>query len=108
MPENQNVNANPTQEKKESSLPGNVVLVGKKPPMSYVLAVVTQFNNGAQQVEVRARGAAISRAVDVVEIVKHKFIQGLKVVNITIDSEDRVNEDNTTSKVSTISITVSK
>mgnify|MGYP001626197292 FL=1 len=108
MAEQNNANQTAQTEEKKSTLPGNVVLVGKKPPMSYVLAVVTQFNNGAQEVKVRARGAAISRAVDVVEIVKHKFIQGLKVLNIAIDSEDRVNEDNTTSKVSTIEITISK
>jgi len=46
----------------------NTVFVGNKPVMNYVLAVVTQFNNGAQEVAIKARGKAISRAVDTAEI----------------------------------------
>ncbi len=42
----------------------NTVFVGNKPVMNYVLAVVTQFNNGADLVAIKARGKAISRAVD--------------------------------------------
>jgi len=35
----------------------NVIYVGKKPPMSYVLAVVTQFNtSGSDEVVIKARG----------------------------------------------------
>jgi len=34
----------------------NVVFIGNKPVMNYVLAVVTQFNNGAAEVTVKARG----------------------------------------------------
>ena len=52
----------------------NTVFVGKKGTMGYVLAVVTQFNNGAKEVTVKARGKLISRAVDVVEIVRHRFM----------------------------------
>ena len=43
----------------------DVVFVGNKPVMNYVLAVVTQFNSGAKDVRIMARGRAISRAVDV-------------------------------------------
>ncbi len=42
----------------------NVIYVGQKPPMSYVLAVVTQFNSGSHEVILKARGRAISTAVD--------------------------------------------
>ena len=45
----------------------DVVFVGNKPVMNYVLAVVTQFNSGAKDVRIMARGRAISRAVDVAE-----------------------------------------
>ncbi|MDP3565017.1 MAG: RNA-binding protein, partial [Methanoregula sp.] len=38
----------------------NTVFVGNKPVMNYVLAVVTQFNNGAEEVAIKARGKAIS------------------------------------------------
>ncbi len=95
------------QEKKEG-IPENVVYVGKKPAMSYVLAVVTQFNNGAKSVKIKARGNTISRAVDVAEISRNKFLQDVKVENISINSEELQNEDGTKSKVSTIEITLSR
>ena len=66
----------------------NIVLVGNKPPMSYVLAVVTQFHNGAANVHVKARGRAISRAVDVAEIVRNKFLTDVKVGGIEISTEN--------------------
>jgi len=37
----------------------NIVFVGKKPAMSYVLACVTQFNDGKEEVILKARGRAI-------------------------------------------------
>ena len=86
----------------------NVVFVGKKPAMNYVLAVVTQFNGGAKSVKVRARGNAISRAVDVAEIARHRFVTDAKVGLIEIDSVELSNEDGTRSKVSSIEITLSK
>jgi DNA-binding protein len=53
----------------------NTVFVGNKPVMNYVLAVVTQFNNGAEEVAIKARGKAISRAVDTAEIALNRFLQ---------------------------------
>ncbi len=89
-------------------MPGNVVLVGKKPPMNYVLAVVTQFNSGVKSVKIRARGNAISRAVDVAEISRNRFVTDAKVDEIAIGSEELSNEDGTRSKVSSIEITLAK
>jgi archaea-specific DNA-binding protein len=86
----------------------NVVLIGKKPPMNYVLAVVTQFNNGAKSVKIRARGNAISRAVDVAEISRNRFVTDVKVNHIAIASEELSNEDGTRSKVSSIEITLAR
>ncbi|MGC8629177.1 MAG: DNA-binding protein Alba [Candidatus Micrarchaeia archaeon] len=93
---------------KQGSIPENVVYVGKKPAMSYVLAVVTQFNNGAKNVKIKARGNTISRAVDVAEISRNRFLQDVHVENISINSEELQNEDGTKSKVSTIEITLAK
>ena len=98
-------------ERAESAIPENVVLVGKKPPMNYVLAVVTQFNNGIDCVAIKARGNSISRAVDVAEIARNRFITDLKSPsneNIAIGSEELSNEDGTKSKVSSIEITLGK
>ena len=47
----------------------NIVYIGNKPVMNYVLAVVTQMNAGVSEVFLKARGRAISRAVDTAEIV---------------------------------------
>jgi len=44
------------------------VLIGRKPVMNYVLACITLFHSGAKEVNIKARGRAISRAVDVAEI----------------------------------------
>ncbi len=95
-------------EQSENTIPSNVVLVGKKPPMNYVLAVVTQFNNGVSSVKIRARGNSISRAVDVAEISRNRFITDAKVNDIAIGSEEISNEDGTRSKVSSIEITLSR
>ncbi len=65
----------------------NVVYVGNKPVMNYVLAVVTQFNNGAGEVVIKARGRTISRAVDVAEIVRNRFLTDLKPKSIKISTE---------------------
>jgi DNA-binding protein len=96
------------EEKKNSTMPENIVYIGKKPAMNYVLAVVTQFNNGAKNVRIKARGNTISRAVDVAEISRNRFLQEAKVEAISINSEELQNEDGTKSKVSTIEITLAK
>ncbi len=97
-----------TQSNKE--LQQNVVFIGKKPTMNYVLAVVTQFNSGAKEVTIKARGNAISRAIDVAEIVRKRFLQDIKdpsTNHITIGSEELSNEDGTKSNVSFIQILAS-
>ncbi len=67
---------------------GNVVLVGKKPVMNYVLAVIIQFNQGADEVVIKARGRAISKAVDVAEIVKTRFLpEQVEIKNVSIGTE---------------------
>lgn len=65
----------------------DVVYIGNKPVMNYVLAVVTQFNNGAQQVTIKSRGRAISRAVDVAEVSKNRFLNDVKIKDIKISTE---------------------
>ena len=85
----------------------NVVLVGKKPTMSYVLAVVTQFSDGMNDVHLKARGRSISRAVDVAEVVRNRFIQGAKT-SVLIGTEEIIDENNNKINVSTIDIGLNK
>jgi DNA-binding protein len=82
----------------------NTVYVGKKPTMNYVLAVVTQFNSGNDEVTIKARGKAISRAVDVAEIVRHRFIQEASVADIRIETEALTGEGGAIANVSSIEI----
>ena len=86
----------------------NIIFVGHKPSMAYVLGVLTQFNDGKKEVIIKARGKAISRAVDVAEIVRRRFINDMQVKSIDINTEERELEDKTKINVSTISILLSK
>jgi DNA-binding protein Alba len=88
----------------------NSVLIGRKPAMNYVLACITLFHGGAKEVSVKARGRAISLAVDVVEIVRHRFLPGVKVQNISIGTEQIqiVEEGRTSLNVSTIEIVLAQ
>ncbi len=85
----------------------NVVYIGNKPVMNYVLAVVTQFNNGASEVAVKARGKAISRAVDAVEVSRNRFLPDTKIKDIKIGTE-KIATDRGDSNVSIIEIVLSK
>ena len=74
-----------------------------------MLAVVTQFNNASiPAVTIKARGNMISRAVDVAEIVRHRFVTGASVKDIRISTEELLSEDGRMSKVSSIEIVLSK
>ncbi len=86
----------------------NVVFIGQKPVMNYVLAVVTQFNSGSAVVLLKARGRAISKAVDVAEIVRNRFISDAKISNIVTSTEPLTTEDGRTTNVSAIEISMTK
>lgn len=92
----------------ERRAPPNVIFIGRKPLMNYVIGAILQFNQGAEFITVKARGKAISRAVDVVEIVKRRFLGGeTKVGDIKIGTE-MLGEGDDMRNVSTIEITVKK
>ncbi len=86
----------------------NTIFIGKKGTMAYVLAVVTQVNAGAKEISIKARVKAISRAVDVSEIVKNKFIKDLKISNISTSTEEISSDEGGALKVSSIEILMSK
>jgi DNA-binding protein len=65
----------------------NIIYIGRKAAMEYVLAVVTQFRSGSDEVIIKARGKAISRAVDVAEIVRNRFIRDASVSDVRIGTE---------------------
>jgi len=97
-----------TEKPEKPKTEDNVVFVGRKPTMSYVLAVITQFTEGLKDVHVKARGRSISRAVDVTEIVKNRFLEDVKVKSIDIGTEEREVEEGNKINVSTIDINLVK
>ena len=89
----------------------DVIFVGNKPPMSYVLAIITAFSSGqSKQITLKARGQAITTAVDVAEIARSRFIKDLKVTTIAIGTAEMPPREGETRPrmVSTIEITLSK
>lgn len=89
----------------------DVIFVGNKPPMNYVLALITAFSGGdAKEITIKARGQAITTAVDVAEIARTRFIKDLKVKSIAIGTTEMPPREgeNRSRMVSTIEIAVSK
>jgi DNA-binding protein len=88
----------------------NIVFVGQKPPMNYVLSVITLFSAGNNKVILKARGQSITTAVDAVEITRHRFLTDLKIDNITLGTEEMPPREgeNRAMNVSTIEITLTK
>lgn len=83
----------------------NVIFVGKKGVMSYVLATVTQFNS-TDTVIIKARGRSINKAVDAAEIVRNRFVVGAEP-SIDISTEEIQGESGPIN-VSAIEITLKK
>jgi DNA-binding protein Alba len=85
----------------------NLVRIGKKPIMNYVTACVTLFNSGNGEVMVRARGQAIEKAIDTVQMLRRSFLKNVLVKTITLGSEDVTRYDGTRGNISTIEILLS-
>ncbi|MBA1341566.1 MAG: DNA/RNA-binding protein Alba 2 [ANME-2 cluster archaeon] len=85
----------------------DVLFIGNKPVMNYVIAVVTQFSSGANNVTIKARSRAISRAVDVAEVVRKRFLEDVELKDILISTE-KITSDRGESNVSAMEITIGK
>ena len=92
----------------QETKPSNVIYVGNKPPMNYVLAAITQLNSGSKEVAIKARGRAISRAVDVAEITRRRYMPEMQVNDIKIATEEVTNEEGNKVNVSSIEIYLKK
>ncbi|MBS3107969.1 DNA-binding protein Alba [Candidatus Woesearchaeota archaeon] len=88
----------------------HTIFVGDKPFMNYVTGVVMQFTTqGSDEVVIKARGKFISRAVDIAEVSRKKFLEGqIDLRNIEIDSKQFQNKEGKDVTVSTIEITLKK
>jgi DNA-binding protein len=89
----------------------DVVFIGNKPPMSYVMAVMTAMSSGnINEITLKARGRAITTAVDVAEITCNRFMKDLAVTSIGIGTEEMPARegDNRSRNVSIIEIKLAK
>jgi DNA-binding protein len=87
----------------------NIVYIGRKPVMSYVLAVITSYNQSeTKDVTLKARGRSMTTAVDVAEIVRRRFMKDLKTNKITIGTEELQQEEGGTRNVSTMEIMLTR
>ncbi len=90
------------------SMSESVVLIGSKPLMQYVVTTILQFNRGFRRVVIKARGKNISKAVDVAEIVRLRFLQDeIAIKDVKIGSE-RLGEPGKERLVSTIEIVLER
>jgi len=89
----------------------DVVFIGNKPPMSYVMAVMTALSSGViTEITLKARGRAITTAVDVAEITSNRFMKDLTVTSVGIGTEEMPARegDNRSRNVSIIEIKLAK
>ncbi len=87
-----------------------IIYIGKKNTISYVLVAVTILNK-SDTCHIQARGRQISKAVDVAEITRRKFLQDMvETTDVIIGSEEiQSDEENMPPKtVSTIEIILKK
>ena len=87
----------------------STIFVGKKPVMNYVVACLTLLQNGTPEITLKARGKAISTAVDAAQILTKRFVPNVSVKSIGISTEQVQNaESGATSDVSSMEIHLSK
>jgi len=88
-----------------------IVFIGSKTPMDYVLAIITSLSaSTAKEITLKARGRAITTAVDAAEITRSRFLKDLKISRIAIGTEEMPAREgeNRARMVSTIEITLTK
>ena len=94
-------------EKTTSFYEKGIIFVGNKPLMKYVTAVVMQFNTeNLKKVTIKSRGKFISKAIDVEEIIRKKFLKekNLKLSEVNIDSEEFTSKEGKPLTVSTLAL----
>lgn len=87
----------------------NSVFIGRKPIMNYVLACMTLFQGGSSEVCIKARGMAVSRAIDVAEIIRRRFVTDVTVKDVKIGTDQLLDRNRgIPSNVSTIEVILTR
>jgi len=69
----------------------NIIFVGNKAPMNYVVAVLTEFKK-SDEVVIKARGRSISKAVETALLVRKKFLNDAEIIEIKVDLESIIDD----------------
>jgi DNA-binding protein len=85
-----------------------VVYVGQKPVKNYVVACLASFSTGSNRIVLKARGRAICKAVDTIELLRRRFMKDAVLQGISICTEHVTREGDKRANVSAIEITVVK
>jgi DNA-binding protein len=95
--------------KTEDSQSGeSVIFIGKKSIMNYIITCLTFFNSGANRVVIKARGRAISRAVNTFKLLRRAFLKDLQLQSIAISTEEMTHAEGQKSSVLSIEISAVK
>lgn len=81
-----------------------MLYVGKEHPDHYVAKMREMIDKGAERIVLKARGRAISRAVDVSQVASRTL--GLRIGSVRIDTERRRLRDGREIGLSTMEITM--
>ena len=84
----------------------NLVIMGNKPIMNYVVACLTLFNEGAETVKIRARGKHINKAADTVGLLRRVFLPNLRVVEAETGTDVLTRTDGNQAHVSILEIII--
>ena len=83
------------------------IFIGKKPFMRYIMAAMAIIlNEKPTKIKIVARGRAISRAVDLAEVLRTRYLPGvIDIEDIKISTDEIKNEESgRVDRVSTIEI----
>ena len=98
----------PTSPEPKTEISEKVVYVGQKPVKNYVIACLTSFSAGSNKIVLKARGRAICKAVDTVELLRRTFLKDAQLQGISICTEQVPREGDRKANVSAIEITLTK
>src|SRR2546428_12139510 len=84
----------------------NMVRIGKKPIMNYVVACMTLLNTGVADVMVRGRGQSITKAVEVVDMLRRGVLKNIRSYSVEIGTEGVMGEERATERRSISEISV--
>ncbi len=98
----------PEKNGEKKQIKESTVLVGQKPVRNYVIACLTHFGTGSGKIVVKARGRAICRAVDTVELLRRAFLKDVQLQGISICTEEIPREGGKKTKVSAVEIVLTK